>query len=86
MEGERAQMVFTDPPWNIAIEDNVSGLGAVSRMSLLRGGLDARQGLPPWAVKAISRSQWNDGFGADSGPDRGGQCRGAVRPKAKFLG
>ena len=26
---ERAQMIFTDPPWNIAIEDNVSGLGAV---------------------------------------------------------
>ena len=22
-------MIFTDPPWNIAIEDNVSGLGAV---------------------------------------------------------
>ena len=29
MQGERAQMVFTDPPWNIAIEHNVSGLGAV---------------------------------------------------------
>jgi len=29
MGGESAQMVFTDPPWNIAIEDNVSGLGAV---------------------------------------------------------
>ena len=29
MEGERAEMVFTDPPWNIAIEDNVSGLGTV---------------------------------------------------------
>ena len=26
---ERAQMVFTDPPWNIPIADNVSGLGAV---------------------------------------------------------
>ena len=26
---ERAQMVFTDPPWNIAIAGNVSGLGAV---------------------------------------------------------
>ena len=26
---ERAQMIFADPPWNIAIEDNVSGLGAV---------------------------------------------------------
>jgi DNA modification methylase len=29
MGEERAQMIFTDPPWNIAIEDNVSGLGAV---------------------------------------------------------
>jgi DNA methylase len=26
---ERAQMVFTDPPWNIPIAGNVSGLGAV---------------------------------------------------------
>jgi DNA modification methylase len=26
---ERAHMIFTDPPWNIPIEDNVSGLGAV---------------------------------------------------------
>jgi DNA modification methylase len=29
MGQQRAQMIFTDPPWNIAIEDNVSGLGAV---------------------------------------------------------
>jgi DNA modification methylase len=28
MGDERAQMVFADPPYNIAIEDNVSGLGA----------------------------------------------------------
>jgi DNA modification methylase len=27
--GETVQMVFTDPPWNIPIEGNVSGLGAV---------------------------------------------------------
>lgn len=26
---ERAQMVFTDPPWNVAIANNVSGLGKV---------------------------------------------------------
>ena len=26
---ERAQMIFTDPPWNIPIAGNVSGLGAV---------------------------------------------------------
>ena len=29
MGQERAQMIFTDPPWNIAIEGNVSGLGEV---------------------------------------------------------
>jgi DNA modification methylase len=29
MDSERAQMVFTDPPWNIPIEDNVSGLGSI---------------------------------------------------------
>jgi DNA modification methylase len=27
MDGENAQMVFTDPPYNVAIEGNVSGLG-----------------------------------------------------------
>ena len=26
---ERAQMVFTDPPWNVAIEEHVSGLGVI---------------------------------------------------------
>ena len=29
MAGETAQMVFTDPPYNVAIEGNVSGLGKV---------------------------------------------------------
>jgi hypothetical protein len=37
------------------------------------------------AVKAISQSQRNDGYGADSGRSRGGRCRGAIRPKAKLL-
>jgi DNA modification methylase len=29
MEGEKAEMVFTDPPYNVAIAGNVSGLGKV---------------------------------------------------------
>jgi hypothetical protein len=28
MDGETAQMACTDPPWNIQIAGNVSGLGA----------------------------------------------------------
>jgi hypothetical protein len=32
------------------------------------------------AVKPISRSQWNDGFGADSGPSQGDSRRRAIRP------
>jgi len=29
MEGEKAEMVFTDPPYNVAIAGNVSGLGKI---------------------------------------------------------
>src|SRR6516162_9904964 len=32
------------------------------------------------AVKPISRSQWNGGFGADSGTSRGDPCRRAFHP------
>jgi DNA modification methylase len=34
---ERAQMVFTDPPWNIPIAGNVSGLGAVKHDNFAMG-------------------------------------------------
>jgi hypothetical protein len=34
--------------------------------------------------EAISRSQWNDGYSANSGPSRGDPCRGANRPFATF--
>jgi hypothetical protein len=36
------------------------------------------------AVKPISRSQRNGGFGADSGPSRGGPCKGAIHPTEPF--
>ena len=29
MDGEKAEMVFTDPPYNVAIDGNVSGLGKI---------------------------------------------------------
>jgi len=35
-------------------------------------------------VKPISRSQWNDGYGADCGPSRSDLCRRAFRPNLKF--
>jgi hypothetical protein len=38
-----------------------------------------------WAVKGISRSQWNDAFPADSGPSRGDPRRGAFRPSETFV-
>ena len=34
------------------------------------------------AAKAISRSEWNGGYGADSGPSRGDPRRRAIRPDA----
>ena len=33
-----------------------------------------------WRVKQISRSQWNGGFRADSGPSRGDPGTRAIRP------
>ena len=32
------------------------------------------------AVKATSRSQWNDAYGVNSGPSRGGPFKDAIRP------
>jgi DNA modification methylase len=45
MGDERAQMVFTDPPWNIPIADNVSGLGAVKHedFAMACGEMTAQQ-------------------------------------------
>jgi hypothetical protein len=51
--------------------------------------MNARRGrveLPLRAVTPISRSQWNDGFGSDSGPSRGDSCRRAIRPIEALTG
>ncbi len=37
MEGRQAGMVFTDPPYNVKIEGNVSGLGAVQHRDFAMG-------------------------------------------------
>jgi hypothetical protein len=38
----------------------------------------------PTLGRPISRSQWNAGFGADSGPSRSDPCRRAIRPTATY--
>ena len=45
MQGERAAMVFTDPPYNVPIQGNVSGLGAVKHREFVMasGELDETQ-------------------------------------------
>ena len=45
MQGEYAAMVFTDPPYNVPIEGNVSGLGAVKHREFVMasGELDEAQ-------------------------------------------
>ena len=37
MQGKQARMVFTDPPYNIPIENNVSGLGKVKHRDFAMG-------------------------------------------------
>jgi DNA modification methylase len=37
MQGQRAAMVFTDPPYNIPIQGNVSGLGAIQHRDFAMG-------------------------------------------------
>jgi hypothetical protein len=45
MDGDRAAAVFTDPPYNVAIESNVSGPGAVRHRNFVMasGELDVAQ-------------------------------------------
>jgi DNA modification methylase len=45
MEGERAAMIFTDPPYNVPINGHASGLGAVRHreFAMASGEMDSRQ-------------------------------------------
>jgi len=38
MNGERAQMVFTDPPYNVPIDGHVGGLGAIRHREFVMAG------------------------------------------------
>lgn len=37
LDGERAQMIFTDPPYNVPIDGHVSGLGAIRHREFVMG-------------------------------------------------
>ena len=37
MQGERAQMVFTDPPYNVPIDGHVGGAGAIKHREFVMG-------------------------------------------------
>jgi hypothetical protein len=61
--------------------------GVISgREERTRGGCDGppdvreKRDRPLWAVNRVSRSQWNGGFSADSGPSRGHRRRRTFRP------
>lgn len=65
--------------------------GVISgREERTRGGCDGppdvreKRDRPLWAVNRVSRSQWNGGFSADSGPSRGHRRRRTFRPSATF--
>jgi hypothetical protein len=65
--------------------------GVISgREERTRGGCDGppdvreKRDRPLWAVNRVSRSQWNGGFSADSGPSRGHRRRRTFRPSETF--
>ncbi|CAN5409960.1 DNA modification methylase [soil metagenome] len=47
LQGERAQLIFTDPPYGCAISNNVSGLGRVKHEDFVMGA--GEQSLPEFA-------------------------------------
>jgi hypothetical protein len=67
-----------------ALPDRLGTRGG-RELSALRDGLRGLQRITLRAVKPISRSKWNDGVAADSGPSRGDRCRGALRQSETFL-
>ena len=64
MDSERAEMVFTDPPYNVAIEGNVSGLGKVrhGEFAMASGEMTPRRvhGIPVRCLRQPGR-QLSDG-------------------------
>ncbi len=55
MQGEQAAMAFSDPPYNVRIEGNVSGLGAIQHrdFAMARGEMDEAE-FTAFLVKACS--------------------------------
>lgn len=51
MNGERAELVFTDPPYGCVIENNVSGMGRVSHDNFVMGA--GQESLPELAMTIL---------------------------------
>ncbi|MCA3644441.1 MAG: ParB N-terminal domain-containing protein, partial [Methylobacterium sp.] len=65
MEGERAQMVFTDPPYNVPIEGHVSGLGKVKHREFAQAsGEMSRAEFTAFLRKAFSQLVANGADGS----------------------
>jgi DNA modification methylase len=65
MEGETAQMVFTDPPYNVPIEGHVSGLGKVKHREFAQGsGEMSRAEFTAFLAKAFTQLVANSADGS----------------------
>ncbi len=62
----------------------IKGLGEGTGAIPEPAAMQSPDGCLLWAVKSPSRSQWNHGYGADTGTSRGDPCRPAFRPNLKF--
>jgi DNA modification methylase len=55
MDGEKADLIFTDPPYNVRIEGNVSGLGAARHRDFAMASGEMSQGeFTTFLVRALS--------------------------------